>query len=321
MLTVKALCAEMAASGRHLSQRGARDWWTKGLLPKPARRSLGREKGTETYWTDPSVLRRAQAAYDLMAWHARTDIACWGLWLLGFPISLGAVRATYGKLIGRRLRSVQGRAGRLAEDVIGGHAASAARGLAQKLHIPVSVRHDLTDMLIPFLDVYFGVDDEATTEGLAKLWETVAPYLSLKGADVGRLAELHLTDDDWDGWVQSLKEFGSLPAQRETLQSASDYELQRARRLVLFVVGHLRRLAKATGPWEGSEEGVDRLVIAIGGWSIPILVAVLRNEGLRHKTTSLLLKLAQKLSAEGGPTPRRAKMAASPIMDKSAATE
>ncbi len=176
-------------------------------------------------------------------------------------------------------------------------------------------------MLIPFLDVYFGVDDEATTEGLAKLWETVAPYLSLKGADVGRLAELHLTDDDWDGWVQSLKEFGSLPAQRETLQSASDYELQRARRLVLFVVGHLRRLAKATGPWEGSEEGVDRLVIAIGGWSIPILVAVLRNEGLRHKTTSLLLKLAQKLSAEGGPTPRRAKMAASPIMDKSAATE
>ena len=176
-------------------------------------------------------------------------------------------------------------------------------------------------MLIPFLDVYFGVDDEATTEGLAKLWETVAPYLSLKGADVGRLAELHLTDDDWDGWVQSLKEFGSLPAQRETLQSASDYELQRARRLVLFVVGHLRRLAKATGPWEGSEEGVDRLVIAIGGWSIPILVAVLRNEGLRHKTTSLLLKLAQKLSAEGGPTPRRAKTAAPPIMGKSVARE
>ena len=321
MLTLKALCAEMAASGRPLSPRGARDWWTKGLLPKPARRSLGREKGTETYWTDPSVLRQAQVAHDLMAWHARTDIACWGLWLLGFPISLGAVRATYGKLIGRSLRSVRGRAGRLAEDVIGGHAASAARGLAQKRHLPVSVRDDLTDMLVPFLDVYYGVDDETTTEGLAKLWETVAPYLSLKGADAGRVAELHLTDDDWDVWVQSLKEFGSLPAQRETLQSASDYELQRARRLVLFVVGHLRRLAKATGPWEGSEEGVDRLVIVIGGWSIPILVAVLRNEGLRHKTTSSLLKLAQMLSAQDGPTRRGAKIAALPIVDKSAATE
>ena len=138
---------------------------------------------------------------------------------------------------------------------------------------------------------------------------------------MGRVAELHLTDDDLVVWVQSLKQFGSLPTQRETLRSASDYELQRARRLVLFVVGHMRRLTKATGLWEGSEEGVDRLVIAIGGWSIPILVAILRNEGLRHKTTSLLLKLAQTLSAQDGPTRRRAKMAAPPIMDKSAARE
>ena len=138
---------------------------------------------------------------------------------------------------------------------------------------------------------------------------------------MGRVAELHLTDDDLVVWVQSLKQFGSLPTQRETLRSASDYELQRARRLVLFVVGHMRRLTKATGLWEGSEEGVDRLVIAIGGWSIPILVAVLRNEGLRHKTMSLLLKLAQTLSAEDGATSRHAKTVAPPVMSNSAATE
>ena len=138
---------------------------------------------------------------------------------------------------------------------------------------------------------------------------------------MGRVAELHLTDDDLVVWVQSLKQFGSLPTQRETLRSASDYELERARRLALLPTGHLRRLAKATGSREACEEGINRLVIFAGGWSTPILVAVLCNEDLRHETTSSLLKSAQALSAEDRPTRRRAKNAAPPIIDNSAARE
>ena len=50
MLTLSALCADIEASDRYLSHRAARDWWTKGLLPRPQRRGIGRGRGTETFW-------------------------------------------------------------------------------------------------------------------------------------------------------------------------------------------------------------------------------------------------------------------------------
>jgi hypothetical protein len=95
MLTVKELCANMAATGRDLTPRAARDWWTKGLLLKPRRRRLGRGKGTETFWSDSRVMLRACAAWDLLAERRSADTAILGLWLQRFPgADLGFIRGS-----------------------------------------------------------------------------------------------------------------------------------------------------------------------------------------------------------------------------------
>ena len=73
MLTLKALCADMEASGRYFSERKARDWWTKGLLPRPRRDWPGRGRGSVTFWTDPRISQQARAAYDLLTAHPRAD--------------------------------------------------------------------------------------------------------------------------------------------------------------------------------------------------------------------------------------------------------
>ena len=88
MITVADLCPEMTRSGRNVTPRAARDWWSKGLLPPPQRRSLGRRKGTETVWTESRIVEQAKTTYDLLALHSRTYTALTGLWLLGFPVDL-----------------------------------------------------------------------------------------------------------------------------------------------------------------------------------------------------------------------------------------
>ena len=101
MINLAELCGEMEQSGRHLTPRTARSWWTKGLLPRPQRRGLGRARGTETFWLDPDVIDQTKAAYDLLAGHSRTYTALIGLWLLCFPIELKLIRKAWHKLIER----------------------------------------------------------------------------------------------------------------------------------------------------------------------------------------------------------------------------
>src|SRR5258708_31717389 len=93
MPTLTALCSDMEASGRYLSRRKARDWWAKGLLPRPQRHSLGRGRGSETFWTDAGVSQQARAAFDLLALHPRAAFVLLRLWTLGYPVSFRSVRA------------------------------------------------------------------------------------------------------------------------------------------------------------------------------------------------------------------------------------
>lgn len=293
MITLKALCAEMTTSRRSLTPRGARDWWTKGLLPKPMRRGLGQGKGTETYWTDPRVLRQAQAAHDLMAQHARAGVVLWGLWLLGFPISLDPVRATYEEHIDRALCSVHGRTGWDPSDVVGEIAGQIARLQARKQALPAQAREAFADMGAWVMGTFYGVDNETATEGVSSLWDTLAPHLAEQGPQSESLVKCHPTDENFAVWAQYLKDFASLPAQKEAIRSASDYELLRARRVVLFVAGHLRRFAEGAGQWGEPEKWAARFMIVFGGWAIPILVAVLRENDVRDKVTSSLLTFAR----------------------------
>ena len=291
MLTLDTLCAEMATSGRHITRRGARDWWSKGLLPHPLRRGLGRGLGTETFWTDSRVLCQAQVTYDLLAQYARTDFALLSLWLLGFPIPLAAVRRIYDTLITRALRAVHERLNQLPEDVLGGIANKAAILQAKNGSMPVSARQALSDLELEVLRIVYGLDDEPELEELADLWREVAPYLN-PNASGGR--EFAGGNGPHDGIVivlKFVKDTASLPIQQRVMRSATDSELMRARRLVLVASGHLRRMMmvnqKNLEPW------LYRLTIAIGHRAVPILVAALANKVTRRKITQSLLKVAR----------------------------
>lgn len=291
MLTLDTLCAEMVASGRHITRRGARDWWSKGLLPQPLRRGLGRGLGTETFWTDSRVLCQAQATYDLLAQYARTDFALLSLWLLGFPIPLAAVRRIYDELITNALRAVHGRPGQPPEDVLDGIANKTAILQAKRGSMPVGARQTLSDLMLEVLEIVYGLEDEPELDMLADLWGDAAPYLN---ANAGGRHEFASGTGPHDGVVmvfKFIKDTASLPIQQRTMRSATDSEVTRARRLVLVASGHIRRMV--TVNQENLEPWLHRLTIAIGHRAVPILVATLRDNMMRHKITRSLLEIAR----------------------------
>lgn len=284
MLTLDELCADMAASGRHLTPRAARDWWAKGLLPKPRRHGLGRGKGTETFWTEPRIVEQAQAAHDFLAQHSRVNAALLNLWLWGFAVDLSSIRAIYRRLIIRHYGWVRRHSGQRPDGVVGDLAAMFVRKIIKSHGAPTEVRNAVTDLAAPFFEIFYGVSKKLDGYGLAEYWETAAPVLGKGG-----FADLHPRDDDLETWSRYLKEVASLPAQHAAMSSATDYELIRARRLVHLVFGYLARVTRAAQCEQEFSDLGRCLLIAFGRPAVPILIMVLRDESLRHKIVSSIL--------------------------------
>jgi hypothetical protein len=285
MINLIALCAEMERSQRHLTPRAARDWWTKGLLPRPQRHGLGRQKGTETFWVESRVIEQAKATYDLLARHSRTYSALIGLWLLGFPIDLKLVRPAWMKLIARNLPRERTRAGntRLAE-AVGELAAKAARGLLRP-ESPADIQHAATDFISEILFAFYGVDDEPATCGLADLLAATVPYWSKVTPRPMPFDDTHI---EW--LIVHVRECASLPKQRETLRSATNYEFTRARRVIHVVLGALKRAARRVPP--GQSETLEELgrgaAIIFGRAALLPLIVILRGPSGRRIIPTLL---------------------------------
>lgn len=278
----------MAASGRPLSERAARDWWSKGLLPRPRRKGLGQGRGTETYWTDPRVPAQAEAVYDFLALHARTYSVAAHLWLSGFPIELALVRAAYHRMLSRHFRLL--RAQNEPDGKVSAFAAQMSRHLVRTGKIPRAIRDDLTDLALPFLETFFSVGGTFDGDGLSDLWATVEPHLwNTKGA--GALA---LNDHQLGVAANYLSRMGSLAAQQDAIRSASDYELIRARRLLLFVRGYIRWLADLSGPHGTLDTYCRNFSLAVNRAAVPILVMILREDWLRRRIAGFLLDTAVK---------------------------
>jgi hypothetical protein len=295
MLTLAELRANMDATGRDLTPRAARDWWTKGILSTPRRRWLGRGRGSETFWTNPSEMQRAQIAYDLLVAHPRADTAILGVWLHGFRVNLGSIRAIYRQSIRLHFRALRGRNRRPRDDAVGRLAGMLARHSAKTSAAPKAAQDAMADLAVEFLGVFYGLREEVASSGLASLWESAAPYLG--GGSLGQNGEIefHPQDDDLATWAQYLGQMASLTAQRDAIESATDYELIRARRLVLFAFGVLGRVARANAGREQFEEFGRRAVVVFGRPTVPILIAVLRNEALRQQIVSCALDFAKTL--------------------------
>jgi hypothetical protein len=291
MLTLKELLANMAATGRDLTPRAARDWWTKGILSKPQRR--WRRRGSETFWTETSETRRAQIAYDLLAMYPRAGTTILGVWLHGFPVKLVSIRKFYLRSIDDHFRLARGRSQQPLSEWVGKLAGMVARRVAKTNAAPKAAQDAIEDLAIEFLGVFYEPREEFS--GLASHWEIAAPYLG--GAALGQNGEIafHPQDDDLATWAQYLGEMASLTAQRRAIASATDYELMRARRLVLFAFKCLDRVVGANLSREQFEEFGTRAIVDFGRPALPILIAVLRNEALRQQVVSFVLEGAKVL--------------------------
>lgn len=286
MVTLIELCAEMERSQCHLTPRAARDWWTKGLLPRPRRRGLGRQKGTETYWLDSRVIEQAKATHDLLARHSRRYTALIGLWLMGFSIDLRLVRSAWLKLIARDLPRKRTRTANtpLADDV-GELAAKVARGFLLS-ESPADIQRDATDFLNEILSAFYGVDDKRATNGLAELLAATIPYWSNETSQRMMFTDAHIK------WlIMRVQKWASLPKQRETLRSATDYEFSRARRVLNVVLGIFKRAARRLpmDQREALKELGRGAVIAFGRAALLPLIVILRDPSAGRVVPTLLL--------------------------------
>jgi hypothetical protein len=279
MITLERLCFEVGGTGRHLTARAARDWWTKGLLPRPRRRGPGRGMGTETFWVDRRVVKRACAAHDLLSERSPAFIAIIGLWLWGFPVDLRLVRESYTKLIDEHIRGLRRRTRPIElDDAVGELAAKVAPALLRVSSLPSKIRDSAIDLLLEILTIFYGATDDPAIEGLADLLIKVFSYLRTTmrpqpGCDE---AVRDFIGAHFGAIIDHLHNFGALPRQRSAMTTATDYELMRARRIIHLAFGSLMRLLPPAQREEFAEFG-RRLVIVFGRPAAPIMVGLLRD--------------------------------------------
>ena len=289
MINLADLCAEMEQSGRHLTPRAARSWWIKGLLPRPQRRGLGREKGTETFWLNPHVVDQAKATYDLLARHSRTYTTLIGLWLLGFPIELKLVRKAWLKLIehNRPQRRIWA-SNPFDDEGVGELAPRVAKSLL-RLGTPADIKDGLTNVLVEIYSAYYGTDDKPDTTGFGKLLAETIPYLSK-----GTLEPVMFDDAHIEWFIANVRDWVSLPKQRETLESARNYELVRARRVIHVVLGIFGRAARHMP--DGQLKSLEELtVLSLGRAALLPLVAILRKSPPEYPVIPKLLSLSRSV--------------------------
>jgi hypothetical protein len=291
MVTLARLCAEMECSKRHLTPRAARDWWTKGLLPRPRRHGLGRTKGTETYWSDVRVIEQAKATHDLLASHSRTYTALIGLWLQGYPIELKLVRAAWKALISRNQPRRDAPAGRLSLDDAVGRLAARVGPAQLRPDTPGDVKRSAIDFWNELLSTFFGSSDEPASYGLAAALSATMPYWRNKASQPFSI------DEEGIEWLmEHVRNWLSLPAQSDILRTASNHEFVRARRVLRIAFGIFCRFARSLpkDQCEALQEHGRIAVVTLGRPMLLPLLAILRKPPAPH-SISLVLRLSREM--------------------------
>ncbi|HTB03166.1 MAG TPA: hypothetical protein VK804_22080 [Bradyrhizobium sp.] len=309
MLTLASLCAEMDRSKRRLTPRAARDWWTKGLLPRPRRHRLGRANGTETYWLEARVFEQAKTAHDLLARHSRTYTALIGLWLSGYPIDLKLVRSAWKTLITRNHPRRDARAGRMPlDDAVGRLAARVGPALLQP-DAPADIKRAAIDFSNELLGAFFGVRDESAVCGLAEAVSETVPYWLNKASQ-----PMTLDDASIECLMVHVRRWFSLPTQRQILRSGTNHEFVRARRVIRVAFGTFGRTARGLPAIQREElrKYGCIAVIVLGRPLLLPLIALLRDPSVPH-LVPMLLHLSREIKRQPltrrpqnpGPRPRR----------------
>jgi hypothetical protein len=304
MLTVAELIAAMEGSGRHLTARTARNWWSIGILPRTDRTGLGRGSGTVSFWRDHEVLLQAQIAYDLLRERASLENTAAALWLAGFPVPMKVVRRAFAQQIAGHYRRGLGRSRAGLEAGLWQHTDRIVR-LDARLRTGSSADamgtalYDLTGML---LELLCGVGEGAPASGDPRQWAVdTAAELSSQIDALARLGRFDGTDarpnvqaEVVEEVVTWISEVASLRRQRDALRRARPHDWSRARRITRVAIGLLDLADAAASP---NQHADNRALLT--GWALtwarllfPILLAVVRDPEHRRSTTRAMFAAA-----------------------------
>ena len=304
MFTLADLAGAMEESGRRLTPRTARNWWTVGLLPRPQRTGLGRGQGTVTFWQDRRVVMRAEIAHDLLGRGVSFRGTAAGLWLLGFPVPLDTVRAAFVDQVAGHYRRGRGRSRDGLEAGLWQHVGhfvrsdARARGGSAGDEEGVAL-HDLTGEL---LELLCGVGDNAPDAGDSGEWsvdtaaellfqiEVLKPFTQRYGA-IEFAAVRAETVEEVATWI---RQTASLRRQHEAVTHARQHDWIRARRLVRLAIGLLDRADAAASPQQHAANRAlfTRLAVGRARLLFPILLAVVRTPEQRRTATNALAAAA-----------------------------
>lgn len=304
MLTLAELILVMEKSGRRLTPRTARNWWTVGLLPRPERTGLGRAAGTVSFWRERRVILQAQIAHDLLDKGVSLCGTAAGLWLIGFSAPPEVVRAAFTDQVEGHYRRGRGRSRDGFEAGLWQHVERFVRSDARARGGSVgddegAALYALTGGLFELLG---GVGDNApeaadlgerpidTAEELAFQIAALRPFTQPIGTDEFPAVRVETVEDV----VTWFRETASLRRQRDAISSAQPHDWVRARRLARFAVGVLDRAFRAASP--GEHERNQQLFTRVAvGWarlSFPVLLALVKKPEQRRFAAGALFAAA-----------------------------
>jgi hypothetical protein len=300
MFTVAELTAAMEESGRRLTPRTARNWWSIGILPRPQRTGLGRGKGTVSFWPDRRVLHQAQIAYDLLDKGVTLQRIAAAVWLVvGSPVRIDIVRKAFASQIAGYYRRGRGRSrdDLEADDLEADHLWK---------HVKRFVRQDawarngsedddegvaLYALTGELLELLFGVGDGAPSLGDSRQWsEDTTDELQSRIEFLARLSRDGsgalpvVRAETVEEAVTWISENASLRRQRDAVRKARRHDWTRARRITRIAIGLLDRAIAAASPEQhvNNRALFTRLAVTWARFLFPVLLALVRNPKQRR---------------------------------------
>ncbi|MFG1420011.1 hypothetical protein V5F38_19695 [Xanthobacter sp. V0B-10] len=294
MLTVAELITAMDGSGRRLTPRTARNWWSIGLLPRPARTGLGQGVGTVSFWRDRRVLVQAQIAHDLLGRGVSLEGAAAGLWLVGFPAPIKVVRQAFARQVAGHFRRGRGRS---RDGLETGLWEGVGRFVRQNARVRGGSGEDDESIALyaltgELLELLYGVGDGVPEGADSRQWaaDTATEMFSqleflapLSGVEMAPSVRAETVEEV----VTWISETASLQRQQDAITHAQPHDWARARRIMRVVIGLLDRADAAASPEQHAANRALFTRLAIG-WArllFPVVLAMVRNPQQRQTVT------------------------------------
>ena len=301
MLTVAELTAAMEGSDRRLTPRTARNWWSVGILPRPARTGLGQGVGTVSFWRDRRVLLQAQIAHDLLGRGVSLRGAAAGLWLVGFPAPTEIVREAFAHQIAGHFRRGRGRS---RDELEAGLWDIVSRFVRQDARARGGSREDdegiaLYALTGELFELLYGVGDGVPESAASRQWaaDTATELLSqieFLAPPSGVKAVPSVQAETVEEVVMWISETASLQRQQDAVVNAQAHDWTRARRITRVAIGLLDRADAAASPEQhvANRALFTRLAVGWARLLFPIVLAVARNPQQRQSATRAIFAAA-----------------------------